>query len=326
MEETSTKTDKRSVRNFLFDGIKGVTLGISAAVPGLSAGTIAVAEKCYDSLIENITSLRKKFKSSFLFLLPFILGAILGAVMALIGIQKGYQAAPFTITGLFGGFVFGSLPVAISELKKAATKKERFFHILAFCLCFLIASGLGIITALTNFDLSLALLNREWFIYLLAIVAGFIAAGSCIVPGISGSMSLMVIGMYIPIVDTFATRKGDLSIWGSSDLNFKITGFLLLLILAVSAIVGLIVTSKVMKNLLANHRVSTFYGILGLILGSLISMFFNSNIYQEYQKGIAAWDYVVGGILFVICAAASFFLIKYSNKKVNENQPKENLN
>ena len=321
MEEKETneikeQTDKKNkVASFLIDTAKGVTLGISAAVPGLSAGTIAVAEKCYDGLVQNITNLRKQFKKSFLYLLPFILGAIVGAVAALIGIQKGYEAAPFSITGLFGGFVFGSLPVAISELKKGNSTKEKVIHIIAFLLCLFIAAGLGIITALNDFTLSTYLQERSWFIYLLAIVAGFIAAGTCVIPGISGSMSLMVIGMYIPIINTYATREGDLSIWASQDTMFKVTGFILLVILALSAIVGLVVTSKVMKTMLEKHRVSTFYGILGLILGSLVSMFFNSNIYPKYQAGLPAWDYIVGAILFVVCSVLSFFLIKLSNRQ-----------
>jgi putative membrane protein len=313
-EQTTAVEKKKTPISFIIDVVKGITLGISAAVPGLSAGTIAVAEKCYDGLIDNITGLKKHFKKSVLWLLPFLLGAIIGAVAALIGIQKGYKAAPFTITGLFGGFIIGSLPVAISELRKGKDNKERVFHILAFLLCLLVAGGLGVITALTNTDLSQFLLERAWFMYILVFVAGFLAAGACIVPGISGSMCMMVIGMYIPVINTYATREGDLSIWGSTDVGFKVTGFILLLILVIGAVAGVVVASKVMKNLLAKHRVSTFYGILGLILGSLVSMFVNSNIYPLYPT-LPAWDYIVGSILFVVCAAISFFLIRFTNKK-----------
>ena len=60
---------KNKVGSFLLDSAKGVTLGISVAIPGLSAGTIAVAERCYDTLIDSITSLRKEFKKNFFILL-----------------------------------------------------------------------------------------------------------------------------------------------------------------------------------------------------------------------------------------------------------------
>ena len=77
-----------------------------------------------------------------------------------------------------------------------------------------------------------------------------------------------------------------------------------------------------MKKLLSDHRVSAFYGILGLIVGSLISMFINSNIWPRYfgmegYSPIAIWDYIVGATLFVLGALGVFFLIRYSEKKRN---------
>ena len=104
---------KRSFKSFLLDFLKGISLGVSAAIAGLSAGTIAVVEGCYDSLVGAVSSLRKNFKKSLLFLLPYALGLLLGALLALVGIQRGYKAAPFSLTSLFAGLIFGSLPVAI---------------------------------------------------------------------------------------------------------------------------------------------------------------------------------------------------------------------
>ena len=313
--ETETKAKKRNVGHFLLDGVKGITLGISAAIPGLSAGTIAVAESCYDTLIDAITSLRKTFKKGFLVLLPYILGLIIGALAALIGIDKGYQAAPFSLTGLFAGFVFGSLPITFKELKKGNNAKETTIHIISFLLCLIVAGGIGVLCALTKLDLASYLQTRVWWMYLLVFLAGIIAAGACIVPGISGSMSLMVIGMYYPILHTFFSRKDDLSIWKSSEGSYIGTGVVLLLLLVIGAVIGVVLSSKMMKVLLSKHRVSTFYGILGLILGSLVSMFINADIYPKYQAGIATWDYIVGAVLFCLAAVAIFFLIKYSDKK-----------
>ena len=198
-QQNENKKERNKVGGFFLDGAKGITLGISAAIPGLSAGTIAVAESCYDTLIDAITSLRKQFKKSFLILLPYILGLLIGALAALIGIQKGYDAAPFSLTGLFAGFVFGSLPITFKELKKGTDSKEKTIHCLSFFLCLLVAGGIGVLCALTKVNLASYLQARVWWMYLLVLVAGILAAGACIVPGISGSMTLMVIGMYYPI-------------------------------------------------------------------------------------------------------------------------------
>ncbi len=309
-------TKKNKVTGFLLDTVKGVTLGISVAIPGLSAGTIAVSERCYDTIVESAGGFRKAPKRNFLILLPFVIGLLIGALAAFIGIQKGYKVAPFTLTGFFAGMVLGSLPVALSELRKGENGKQRFLHILFFLLCLLIASGLGILTALFDFRLSDPLNNRVWWMYLFIILAGVIAAFSCVVPGISGSMSMMVIGMYYPVLNSYI---GEDSIWHSSDRTFLLTGILLGVLLGIGILIGLVLSSKVMKYLLNRHRVTTFYGITGLILGSVISMFMNSTIYPLYPT-IASWDYITGAVLFALALAVTFYLTFPKKKKREETE------
>lgn len=313
---------KRSFKTVLLDFLKGISLGISAAIAGLSAGTIAVIEGCYDSLVGAVSNLRKKFKESFLFLLPYVLGLLVGAVVALIGIQRGYKAAPFSLTSLFAGLIVGSLPVAIRELKKGTNVKEKTWHAISFALCFILAAGLGIMTALLKWQLNFFQEDGTlyWWVYILAIVGGFIGAFACVVPGISGSMSLMVIGVYYPLLNTFT---GADSIWRSGNNTKIILGIVMALLFVLGALGGVLVGSKSMKSLLSKHRVTSFFGIFGLILGSLVSMYINSSIFPYYggvEIGgnvyqIQTWDYIVGAILFVAAGIGMFFLFRYLNKK-----------
>lgn len=326
-EEVSIEEDKakgRSPKSFLLDTVKGATLGISAAVAGLSAGTIAVAEKCYDTLVGSISDLRKNFKTNFLILLPYIIGLLIGAVCALIGIQRAYNVAPFSLTGLFAGFIIGSLPVTFIELKKGNSLKENAFHISSFAICLIIAAGLGIVTALTNFKLNIFDGDSViWYMYILILIAGFIGAFACVIPGISGSMTLMVIGVYYPFLNCYT---GADSIWHSGSSTKIILGLILLVIFAIGVILGVFASSKTMNVLLSKHRVTTFYGILGLILGSLVSMFINSSIFPYYsgfeENGvfhqIQTWDYIVGSILFVVAAVFMIFFIRHVNKSSEE--------
>lgn len=330
---------KRTFKSFILDFLKGISLGISAAIAGLSAGTIAVVEGCYDTLIGAVSSLRKKFKESFLTLLPYVLGLLCGALGALIGIQRGYKAAPFSLTSFFAGFVLGSLPVAIKELKKGNSTKEKVAHILSFILCLALAAGLGIVTALLDWRVSFfdSEGNIIWYVYFLALVAGFIGAFACVIPGISGSMSLMVIGLYYPILNAFT---GNDSIWHSGSSTTMILGIVVAVIFVIGAVGGVIASSKSMKFLLAKYHVTTFYGIFGLILGSLISMYINSSIFPYYggftdDSGnflqIQNWDYILGACLFVVSATATFLLFFFLNKKnksqeendVSSEEPKE---
>lgn len=305
-------TKKNKITHFLLDTVKGVTLGISVAIPGLSAGTIAVSERCYDTIVDSAAGFRKSPKKNFMILLPFLLGLLFGALAAFVGIQKGYKAAPFTLTGLFAGLVLGSFPVAASELKKGENAKSKAVHIAAFLFCLFIAAGLGIITALTDFQLKEPLNNRVWWMYLFIVLAGIIAAFACVIPGISGSMSMMVIGMYYPVLDSYIGKD---AIWHSEDKTFIITGIVLGVLLAIGILIGLVLSSKIMKKLLSSYRVSTFYGILGLIIGSVISMFVNSTIYPLYPT-IQTWDYITGSVLGVVAFGITFFLTL--PKKVQE--------
>ncbi len=295
---------KKNIAHFFLDTLKGITLGISVAIPGLSAGTIAVAERCYDTIVDSAAGFRKSPKKNFLILLPFVLGLLFGALAAFVGIQKGYNLAPFTLTGLFAGLVLGSLPVAIVELKKGENIKSKLIHAICFILSLAIAAGLGIVTALNNFELNEPLNNRVWWMYILILIAGIIAAFACVVPGISGSMSMMVIGMYYPILDTYL---GENAIWHSGDSSFIITGIILGCLLALGILIGLVLSSKVMKYLLTKHRVSTFYAIAGLIIGSVISMFINSTIYPLYPT-IKTWDFITGSVLAVVAFGVVLFI------------------
>ncbi len=323
----------RSFKEVVLDFLRGITLGISAAVAGLSAGTIAVVEGIYDKLIGAISTLRANFKKNVLYLLPIILGGACGAIAAFIGIQKGYSAAPFSTTSLFAGLIFGSLPFTFNELKRGTNNKEKTYHALSFGICLIVAAGLGIVTALTKWQISFISSDNNiyWYAFILIIIAGFIGAFACIVPGVSGSMSLMVLGVYYPILNMYT---GDDAIW-HKDSKVIILGFVLIALFAIGVLAGAFVGSKAMKRLLDKHRATTFWGILGLILGSLVSMYINSSIfplYAGYDKNagqicydvdvcppeivkIQTWDYIVGAVLFIIAAAAMIGLYVYMNKK-----------
>ena len=299
-------------KNFLVDTIKGLPLGVSAAVPGVSAGTIAIIERCYDRIINSIADLKKSFKANFLSLLPFLLGYLIGGALALLAIKKGYEVAPFSLTGLFAGFIIGSLPSITVELHKGSSVKEKVCHIVPMVICFAVASLLGILSALYKLDLTAAMEDHSWWIYPYVFLAGALGAGACLVPGVSGSMCLMVMGLYIPLL-------GKLIGSGSFFMNGDVlNGVIVILVLLFGAIAGLIVASKGMKYLLAKHRTSTFYAIFGLILGSLVSMFMNSSIYPIYlDASHPLWDYIVGASLLIGGALLTYFLIKFSNKKQN---------
>lgn len=307
--------NKRS-SNFLKDTLKGLPLGISAAVPGVSAGTIAIIEKCYDLIIDSIAGFKKSFKTSFLTLLPFILGYAIGGLAALLGIKAGYKAAPFSVTGLFAGFIIGSLPSIFKELKKGGTLKEKILLLVPLLISFIVVSLIGVLSALLKVDFGNAIIGHEWWIYAYVFLAGAIGAGSCLVPGISGSMCLMVMGLYFPINEYFLGFKEGTAFYMTGDW---VSGIILLLCLGAGALVGLVIASKAMKSLLDKHHDGTYYAIVGLILGSLVSMFINNKIFEVYlDASHASWDYIIGGILIVLGSIVTYILYRVITINVND--------
>jgi putative membrane protein len=300
--------------------LKSCSMGLGM-IPGVSAGTMAVLVGIYDELIDAIASLRKNFKASIKTLFPILLGLVLSSVLILLAVQYGYGYAPFVITCVFAGLILGSLPLVTKELKNEKTTAKGLSLIL---IGFVIAAGIGVLSYCSvrywNFDLnSYVLAGTYWWVYVVVFVAGFISAIACVIPGISGAMILYIFGLYTPIISIVISQKdtaGNIIVKSMfRDTSRLGSGFGYLICLAIGILLGLGVVAKAMKKLLETKRVPTFQVVLGFILGSVVSMFINQNIFNtETQKTIyettPLWGYIVGPILFVIVLVGFYLLSK----------------
>lgn len=290
-------------------------------VPGVSAGTMAVLVGIYDELIDAIAGLRKHFKESMRTLFPILIGLILSSVLILIAVQKGYPYAPFVITCVFAGLILGSLPLVTKELKNQKTTAKSLSLIL---IGLIIAAGIGVLSYCSvkywNFDLNTYFLaGTYWWVYIVVFVAGFISAIACVIPGISGAMILYIFGLYTPILSIVISQRdtsGNIVVPSMfHDTSRLGSGFGYLICLGVGILLGLGVVAKAMKKLLETKRVPTFQVVLGFILGSVISMFINQNIYntntqQTIYETTPLWGYIVGPILFVLSLVGFYLLSK----------------
>lgn len=303
-------------KQWWLDFLKGGSLGLGM-IPGVSAGTMAVMVGIYDKMINALADFRKQAKESFRILLPIVLGGVLSCILFLVGVKLGYDLAPFAISCFFAGIIIGSLPTVTKELKGVKISAKG---LLLIGIGFLVAAGLGVLSALAalkwNFSLETYVLNPPFWIYLVVIVAGFIAAVACVVPGISGAMILFLLGIYKPIVNLYIDKTESMFV----DHSRIGAGLLMTLCLLVGALAGLIFVSKAMKVLLAKKRIETFDVVLGFIVGSVVSMFVSNNMvvipsdttispYWIYQQ-TPLWEYIVGPILFVLAMVGFYFLTK----------------
>ncbi|OPZ37359.1 MAG: hypothetical protein BWY98_00156 [Tenericutes bacterium ADurb.BinA155] len=301
-------------KDWFLDFGKGAALG-TGILPGVSVGTVGIIVGIYDKLLNTINDLRKHFGKAFLTLLPIALGCIIVAVFLLWGYDKVKPYAGFEIVALFAGAILGGIPVILYELKKGKPTKG---DILRVVIGFIVAAGIGVLSVIAKiywgFDLSGAFLNpnQNWWVYPVTFIVGFVAAVACILPGISGSMVLFICGLYDPVVGLYI----------GADSMFKnhdrvLTGLILTLVLLVGVVIGLFVVSKAMTKLMEKHHQGTFTVVLGFVLGSIVSMFVNNQIWESYGV-LEWWHYLLGGIAFLVAAVLLFFLITHAHKKAEK--------
>ncbi len=305
--------------------LAGMGIGISSAIPGVSGGTIAVILKVYEKLLWAISNIFKEFKKAVIYLLPVLIGVVLALIPTIYLMDKALNGFLFGIVCLFAGFIIGSIPGITDEVKG---EKPQRNHLIALIVSILVAIGLGVASVLAKVDASALLVTPKWWVYIILIPVGFVASIALVVPGLSGSMLLLLLGFYKPLISsTVDTVKECL---GGNWSNFG-QQIGILACFAVGVIIGFYLISKLMHFLLSKYRITTFYSIIGFVIGSTVALFFNFEIY-EYYLVWASGTYIkvplyieipIAVVLLVGGTIASYALVKYKRKIDSENQNKE---
>lgn len=243
--------------SFLLNLIIGIVIGVGFIIPGVSGGALAVILGVYDKIFYSIKNI--KDKSNFFFLVLIIIGIIIGIIgfgNILLLLLK-HREVPTKY--IFLGLLIGGIP---SLVKKIREKSSESFKVLPFIIAILISvmlfifekSGYGI-------DVSNELMKGNVPIGGL-LLAGILYAGGKIVPGISGSALLMLVGMYEYLLNVVAN---PLIVSGKVLLS--------LIPFFIGVFVGVILLFKLLNYLFAKHYITTYSAILGFVIGSLLYLF-----------------------------------------------------
>ena len=307
---------------------RGTTLGLGI-LPGVSVGTVGIIVDVYDKLLSYIDGLRSKktFLASVAGLIPIGLGCLAATFLLLLFWNKvAYPYFPFVMVCALAGFIVGALPLMTGEIKGHKLNVPDYLRML---IGFLIAGGIGVVAFLGKagvipLDLDFwdeidAPFQNAW-ILIVVFVVGLFSAVSCLVPGISGSMIMFIFGLYNPIIGLFMNTELPSGAMHPSifhDTSKLGGGVVIILVLLLGMLIGFLATAKFMKSMLANHRHGTFTVIIGFVLGSLVAMFFNNDMYDVYvTPPLNAWyQFVIGGILLIGIAALTFILLKRASAK-----------
>jgi putative membrane protein len=262
---------QRSIKDYIIIALKGTAMGAADAVPGVSGGTIAFISGIYEELIATIsnvnlslfTTLKKEGFKVFWAQLNgnFILALLTGIIISFVSFMRLakflIEQHPVLIWSFFFGLIIASIFFVGKQIKK--------WNITAIIALILGAIAAYYITSLP----SLGSNTNPYFLF----IAGAIAICAMILPGVSGSFILVVLGAYKTLSDAF------------HDFDIK-----KIAIFATGALVGLLSFSHLLKWLFKNYHNTTLAVLTGFIFGSL-------NKIWPYKKTISVLNETTGNVL-----------------------------
>ena len=305
--------EKHTPKSFVLALLLGVFIGLAVIVPGVSGSTVAIIFGMYASLLYAIGNIFNDFKRCLAFLIPIGIGAAAGFLGGFLIIQKIFGKYMFTVVCLFAGLMIGAVPALTAEIgkKKRGNEPVTTGRIALLCLGVLIPLAIGAISIILGSESA----GAESFtafpalLFILYIPLGAAVSATQIIPGLSATAILMACGQFKPILNSLHL---DYILENPAVLGLYICiggGFL----------AGIVVISRIFSKILEKHRVSAFFLVVGLSLGSIASMFLNPDmweIYTAWAGGKAPWsDIIWGSLLGVVGLVASFLLTRYELKK-----------
>ena len=239
--------------------LKGMVIGIANIIPGVSGGTMAVSMGIYDRLIHCLTHLFKEFKESVKFVAPIIIGAGIALVGLSFVITPAFEYFPLQTNCLFIGLIVGGLPAV---WKKVKGNSVRLSHIIPFLLFFALVIGMAAMgeTEGKAADLSFSL----WSVIKLFLV-GVLASATMVIPGVSGSMMLLLIGYYNPIVATIKELVEALVSFNIAEI-LRCCG--ILVPMGIGVVVGIFAIAKMIEIIFKKFPFQAYWAIIGLIVAS----------------------------------------------------------
>lgn len=288
--------------NALWLTIKGMLMGISNMIPGVSGGTMAVSLGIYDDLIFAITRLFKEKKKSIKFLAPLGLGLVLGIIFFSYAIEFLLAEYAFITSLAFVGLILGGLPILFNAFQATLNKnneKLSFRHGLVFVIFFVVVIGFSLMQEPVA---NVSTLEISFGNILILFALGVIASATMIIPGISGSLVLMIFGYYYQLLQLLTNFFNNIL-----ALNWDgiLENLILIAPVGIGIILGIFLVSKIIEYPFINFPSITYSGILGLVIASPFAILYNTNAFADLAQSNTLISILLGSLLLVI----SFYLI-----------------
>lgn len=289
---------------YVIQFIRGFCMALADSVPGVSGGTIAFLLGFYDQFIDAIDDLitgnMEKKKNALLFLIKLGIGWVCGFILAVLILTSVFESHIYAVSSLFIGFIIFAIPIVIKEEQESLLAHKAAIPFVLL--------GIAVVSAITYFNPASGEsggVNLEHLTFGLAVfvfIAGMVAVSAMVLPGISGSTLLLIMGLYLPII----TAIKDI-------LHLDLAAFPTVFIFGCGVLVGAFSIVKLIRKALENFRAQTIYLIIGLMLGSIYAVIMGPTTLDTPQAAMGWKEFSI--IFFLIGGAVILGMQKMKGKK-----------
>ena len=301
---------KHDAKSFGVAFVLGVVIGLAIIIPGVSGAAVAIMFGMYAALLYAIGNILNDFRRCLAWLIPIGLGAVIGFLGGFIVIQKLFGRFMFVIVCLFAGLMCGAVPAITGEIKGEKRSVGRMALLIVGVLIPLAVGGVSILLSEGAVTVgSDTFTSFPIYLFALYLPLGVVVATTQVVPGLSATAILMACGQFKPILnslhlDYILENPAVLGLYACIGSGF---------------LGGMVLVSRLFSKLIEKKRAPTFFFVVGLSLGSIASMFLNTDMWEIYTGWASGTNpmpsIIIGAILLVVGFVFSLILTKYEMSK-----------
>ncbi|KHF40570.1 DUF368 domain-containing protein [Halalkalibacter okhensis] len=272
--------------------LKGMTMGVSDLIPGVSGGTIALVLGIYQSLIAAINGLfSKEWKKHVMFLMPLGIGIVIALLTISHLVEWLLVEFPQPTFFFFLGLIIGIIPTLLKDIDY-----KKNFSPIHYVLLAVGAMIVGATFFVKENELATVMSQLSFTEYALLFFAGWIASSAMILPGVSGSFVFLLFGVYPTVVNALSTFNLPVILTVGSGIA-----------------IGLVITSRFISFLFNKYKTSTYALMIGFIIGSIV-VIYPGVAGDSFLLFISVLAFGIGGMS---AYGLSYFEVKKTAVKLN---------
>lgn len=282
--------------------IHGFFMALADSVPGVSGGTIAFIMGFYDRFLAALHEISSKEatkrKAAFFYLAKFAVGWGVGMGGSILLLSRIFESNVYFLSSLFMGLTLAAIPFIVHQERNTLKNHYSFLLYTLLGIAFVVllsifrANSMGI--GAINFQ------NLEGLQYLYIFISGALAISAMLLPGVSGSTMLLILGVYIPAIKAL------------EELMRLQTQYLPgILVLVAGVLVGIIFAARAIRSILRRFRPQMMYLILGLLIGSLYAISMGPTTLDNPQPPLDTSTFSILAFIIGIAILVGLELMKY---------------